>query len=289
MIKLNSILTLLLLLLLSCSSIEKKEEKTESSLFSPNIDIIVAPWFVKIPVQANQIIGISKTSADLNDMYEAAKEMATIQYARNLSSYNINNTIGIQSEITVDGNDSYTSDDKRDWIFQISDAQQLKKIYNRLSLEDYFFVHNTYFVALFKLEAKENKDTAVNRIQFDKEVTDAVLLNSSLSPDWFTDKGVDVSNDFIYARVSTGSACLISAWEEAAKEARLILSTYFSTSVESLTQNTTIDDAERTKQAIAIETKYNLQNIETNRSYIQSRFLNNSIRYVVYLEMRIGS
>jgi hypothetical protein len=241
----------------------------------------LSEWLIEMPQSSLRTIGISRATRNWDEMYSAAREMAAVQFARNLSSYNIDNYIYVEKMF-----DDLKRDEIRSMIFQVSDTTQLWEIYERLELQEYYVLHNSYLLALFELsEVVSSEDSAYN----DREVVPPLNLDP-FAPDkpvWYEKDDVIVAPDYVYSRNSVSSACLIDAWNNASQQARLALAAYFSTAVESVIESSSLTESERQRRVVALETLYNVRNIELNRSYLASSFRENSLRYTVYVEMKI--
>lgn len=275
---------LFIVALTACSYGRVSEQKNgEDTVMLENRAVVtpLSEWLVEIPQSGIWTIGISRASRNWSDMYSPAREMATVQYARNLSSFNIDNFIMVERLFG-----DTLREDKRSLIFQVSDANQLWRIYDSLELQEYYILHNSYLLALFELKEGVSSDDSVC---YEREVTPTLNLDSSApdKPTWYEKDELIVGSDHVYSHKSASSACLIDAWNIASQQARLALAAYFSTAVESVYESRILTESEQQKRAIALETLYNLRDIELNRSYLTSSFRENSIRYKVYIEMKI--
>jgi hypothetical protein len=278
------VFALLLIAVTACSSSkvsERKKAEDAAVLESTPVITPLSEWLIEMPQSSLRTIGISRATRNWDEMYSAAREMAAVQFARNLSSYNIDNYIYVEKMF-----DDLKRDEIRSMIFQVSDTTQLWEIYERLELQEYYVLHNSYLLALFELsEVVSSEDSAYN----DREVVPPLNLDP-FAPDkpvWYEKDDVIVAPDYVYSRNSVSSACLIDAWNNASQQARLALAAYFSTAVESVIESSSLTESERQRRVVALETLYNVRNIELNRSYLASSFRENSLRYTVYVEMKI--
>lgn len=213
-------------------------------------------------------------------MLDAAREMAAIQYARNLSSYNINNYV--QEERAYTDTEYH---DSRSFVFQVSDASKLHRIYDHLHLTDYYFLHNTFFVALFEFDDTREKQPIA--IDPDRKFADTVKLNPTEPPEWYLTDEVKAAGNYFVSTAKASSSSLVNAWSEAAQQARILQSAYYSTLVSSIAESRHVNEHEQARRAVAVETLYNLRDISFAGSYIQCRFQNNNLIYTVFVKLRI--
>ncbi len=244
------------------------------------IDVHLPKWVIDIPSGNKNIIGISRVARDFDQTFHAAKEMATIQYARNLSSYNIRNYI--QAEKTYTDSEYH---DYRSFVFQVSDAAKLHRIYDHLHLKEYYQLHNSYFIALFEFDDSQSREQAM--IDLDRDLDGLVSVSRHEIPQWYQRDAVKRSGEFLESTAKASSSSLIEAWSQAAQQARLLQSVHYSTMVSSLSETGYINDLEKTRSAVAVETLYNLRDIEFSKSHIQSLYRDNNLTYTVYIKLRI--
>jgi hypothetical protein len=274
-------LTFVIGLALSCSHTNNYHRRiVQQPSVMTQIPLTLPSWLIKLPDNENLVIGIAKTTNDSLDMANVAREMATVQYARNLSSYNINKHIQakIYSEDIVD-------EEKRSVIFQVSDPHQIREIYERLGLVEYFILHKSYFVGLFRYN---NISQTVPVGVAANESQASTLLYKSEQPDWYKENTIIVSENEITSHQLATSACLIDAWETANQDSRLELANYYSLNVQSILDNESIEGIERQRQVVALETLYNLKNIQPRRHYISAFYLDNNIHYRVFVELLLS-
>ena len=268
-------------LVLSCSQTNNYHRRiVQQPPVITHIPLTLPSWLMELPDNENVVIGIAKTTSDSLDMAYVAKEMGTVQYARNLSSYNINKYI--QAKIY---SEDIADEEKRSVIFQVSDPHQIWEIFERLELVEYFILHKSYFVGLFKyIESphKNSVDMAFNKAQAQTYPT------SSKQPDWYQENTIIVSENEITSHQMATSACLIDAWESANQDARLELANYYSLNVQSILDNESIEGIERQRQVVALETLYNLRNIQPRRHHISAFYIDNNIHYKVFVELTLG-
>ncbi len=242
----------------------------------------LSEWLVSFPEGDNLTIGVSKVTRDWSDMYKTAREMATVQYARNLSSFNIDKYIIIQNLYG-----DIARDQVRSYIFQVSDAKELWRIHDRLELLRCYMLHNSYLIALFQLQ----DEPVANDSLYQERIIEPTFNVDSISPevpDWYEKNEIIVTTDYLYSISSASSACLVDAWDKASKGARHSFANYFSITVGSVLDNAELSESERQKNVIALETLYNLRDIELSRSYISTAFRDNNLRYTVYIEMKMA-
>lgn len=271
-----------ILVLVSCSAnqeISRNQDNIEKTGYQ-YLEITLPDWLINVPSGSQNIIGISKTSRNTEEMITVAREMAAVQYARNLSSFNISKYIQVDRSYTdVEYHDS------RNFNFQVSDPSRLWKIYEHLHLIDHYILHNTYFFALFEID--ESRKSDLSAFEADTEFSGGHQLSPSVSPEWYREEGVSQAGNYLVSTSKASSSCLIDAWTKATQEARLMQSAFYSTMVESLSESGFVNQSEQVRSVTALETLYNLRDIELSKSYVRSMYRNNNLYYTVYIELRI--
>jgi hypothetical protein len=267
-------------LLLSCSNYKSSNKASlEKTKKGAKIPTPLPTWILQTPIDGSYTIGISRATKLQSDMYETAREMATIQYARNLSSFNIDKHIRANLF-----NEDLSQEEKRSLVFQVSDPHQIWDLHDRLSLVKHYVLHNAYFIGLFQYSDTFTYNDETTSVQETKLITD----ESTEQPKWYTTNEVIETINHVLSRESSTSACLIEAWKSANQKARLSLSAFHSLNVESLVESTTLEDKDRLRQVIALETLYNLKDIQLNRAFITTHYHENNISYTVFTELALS-
>jgi hypothetical protein len=251
-------LVLMFLMITSCISEQKIVEKKEVK----KIEKVSLPaWVYELPPGDDFIIGIAGKSIYADQMKDATRQMAAVMHSRNRSSYTISKRAATDKE-------DYLSGGSAGFNLNVSSSpEETRRIYDSLVILDEVDYYG-YFLTLYSdgkatLSDKHKKKYVANL------------------PGWYENDGLKLEGDVILSYASTSSSDLISAWENAAEQARFEIAKYLEKNVQiSLT-----NENEQIEKKYAIETRKKLSHLRINRSYITSQLYDNLRSYKVYLEI----
>jgi len=257
----NAILYVLVLLLFAgcATNIEIYKQETQDRLEIPPLP----KWVYNTP--ENFVIGISQKSMNLDEMHEAAKQMAAVMESRNDGSYTIEKYAATSNENTLKSNIT-------EFKLNVSSSpQKTEQVYNSLELVDSIEALG-YFIGLFSSTNMEinasYKKPFIQRI-----------------PEYFEKDNLEISDNTINCYKTVSSSSLILAWENAAEEARYEIAKYLEKKVQSAIIN--IDDV-ITEKRIALETSEKLSEMKLKTSYITTELKDNLRLFKVYQEMEVS-
>ncbi|MCK4653434.1 MAG: hypothetical protein KAU01_03215, partial [Candidatus Cloacimonetes bacterium] len=145
--------------------------------------------------------------------------------------------------------------------------EETKRIYETLQLVDEAFLYD-FYIALFS-EIKTNIPASYRK----KYVSNF--------PQWYEGDKIVVESDKIIGYTSSSSSNLVSAWENAAENARLEIAKYLEKEV----QSALISKDEEIEKSIVLETSKKLIKMNITRSFVSSELRDNLRSYKVYLEL----
>ena len=219
-------------------------------------------WVYKLP-EGNFVIGISRKTADKEEMIDAAKQMAAVIMSRNKASFTVDKSAYRNSE------DIMKSGKAQLKINVSFSPKETEKIYSELKMADQTFYFN-YFIALFSTSEITLND-------------DYKKKNYLPEPSWLAENKITKENHKLKTYVSATSSDLIIAWEKAAEKARLQIADYLEKNVEGLVKSKN----EEIEKLITLETNKIIGNLRISRSYIRTEMKDSLIGYTVYLEMEM--
>jgi len=253
-----AILLLILVLISGCASeikiVEEKEIKKIEKMSLP-------AWAYKLPPGDNLIIGIAGKSIYEDQMKDAAKQMAAVMHSRNRSSYTISKQAATDKEDFLSGGSAGFN------LNVSSSPEETRRIYDSLKMLDET-VYYGYYISLYS----DGEATLSQKFK------QQYVANS---PDWYENDGLRLEGDFIYSYASASSSDLISAWENAAEQARFEIAKYLEKNVQSALTN----ENEQIEKKYAIETRKKSSHLRINRSFITSQLYDNLRSYEVILEL----
>ena len=256
----NRIVTLFLIFIfiVSCVSeqqiVEKKEIKKIEKMSLP-------AWIYELPPGDNFIIGIAGKSIYEDQMKDAAKQMAAVMHSRNRSSYTISKRAATDKEDYLGGGSAGFN------LNVSSSPEETRRIYDSLVTLDEVDYYG-YFITLY------SDGKAILSDKFKKRYV-------ANSPKWFENNGLKLDGDIILSYASTSSSDLITAWENAAEQARFEIAEYLEKNVQSSLTNKN----DQIEKKYAIETRRKLSHLKISRSFITSQLYDNLRSYKVYLEL----
>ncbi|MDP8202146.1 MAG: hypothetical protein P9M11_08390 [Candidatus Tenebribacter burtonii] len=252
------ILILTLLVIGGCvTHNEIYKQKTQDRLETPPL----LKWIYNTP--ESFVVGISQKSMSSEKMQEAAKQMAAVMESRNSASYIIEKYAATSSDNTLKSN-------VIEFKLNVSSSpQKTEQIYNSLELVDSIEVLG-YFFGLFSTINKE-VSTSFNKAYIQR------------IPEYFEKDKLEISGNTINCYNTKSSSSLISAWENAAIEARYEIAKYFEKKVQSAIINTDVI----TEKRIALETSEKLSKMKLKSSFITTELKDNLRTFKVYHEMEI--
>ncbi|MBC8384625.1 MAG: hypothetical protein H8E57_03790 [Candidatus Cloacimonetes bacterium] len=219
-------------------------------------------WFYNLPMNGDFVVGISKKSYQKEEMIDSAKQMAAITKSRNQGTFAIEKFASKDTEdILKDG----------EALFRLnvsSSPEEIRKIFDSLKLTDEasFF---DYYIALFS----SNKD--LNDRFKQKYISNL--------PDWTTEKGVKIEDNFLLSFSKGSSYDLISAWEKAAEKARLELANYLEKEVLGMVENRN----ENIEKLISLETSKKISKMQITKCFVISEMKDSLLSYKVFIEMKM--
>jgi len=240
------------LLIILCGFSSKPENIEPKPKTFPNFKI--PAWLNEIP--KNCIIGISKKSHFKTDMYESAKQMATIMECRNHASFTIDKSAFKNTENIVTTN-------KADFRLNVvANPENLKKTHEKIQLLDEFYF-NDYFVGLYSTQNIKVSESTEHELF-----------------DWFSDNLIVLRDDNVYCYTVASSSNLISAWENASQTARLEIGKYLEVEIEASSENINY----KIETNICVESTQITNNIRNTKSHILYQTSGILSSYTVYLE-----
>ncbi|MCK4311713.1 MAG: hypothetical protein KAW88_03145 [Candidatus Cloacimonetes bacterium] len=253
------VIFLIVILLFGCASQQREHWKSETI---HKIETTQLPaWVYELPTEGDFIIGISRKSFEFDKMKDSAKQMAAVVKSRNTASYSIDKFASLTTEEIL-------REGKAVFKLNVSASpEETKRIYESLQLVDETFLHD-FYIALFS-EMKTGIPTSYRK----KYVSNF--------PQWYEGDKIVVESNKIISYVHSSSSNLVSAWENAAENARLEIAKYLEKEV----QSALISKDEEIKKSIALETRKKLLKMKITRGYISSELRDNLRSYKVYLEL----
>jgi hypothetical protein len=253
------ILIILLFIIVGCATQnEIYRQQTQDRLEIPPLP----KWVYNTP--DNFVVGISQKSMNLDEMQEAAKQMAAVMESRNHASYTI-------EKYAATSSDNILKSNVTEFKLNVSSSpQKTKQIYNSLELIDSIEVLGCFF-GLFSTTNKEVDAS------YKKE-------NIQKMPKYFEKDKLEISVNTINCYKTESSSSLVLAWEKTAVEARYEIAKYLEKKVQSAIINTD----EITEKRIALETSEKLSKMKLKTSYITTELKDNLRLFKVYHEMEIS-
>ncbi len=254
------LLIVIMLLVINCSTSSRHYKKDS---FIHKYESLALPAWIYDSQGQDFVVGISRKSYNLEDMEDAAKQMAAVMKCRNEGSYTIEKYATTESEKLMGSGKV---------VFKLNvcaDPEDMKRIYENLELIDQTEICG-FFLGLYTIGGKniENNYRKKSVQKF---------------PDWFSEEKLIANDDVIYAYQTESSSDLETAWIRAAENARQELAKYLEKDV--MGRITSIDD--EFEKDIIIESTKKLVNMEITRSYIQSELKDALYSFKVYLELKM--